>query len=131
MSSVIDTSPMVNVISWQNNICTVDRTNFYVRVDPRGMVAVLTVDPDARFVDRFSHHYGLNGALMRSGVKGWTEQLNTVPGYRQFYDYCAFNAKYETASILQGVTEGFLFEVDCHKDSPLVGWFLVLGVEHG
>lgn len=131
MSNEIDTSPIVNVISWPNTVCTADHTNFSVRTCPRGMVAALTVDPEARFNECFSHLYGLNAALMRSGVKGWTEQLNTVNGYLMFYNYCARNVKYETAGILQGVTEGFLFEVDCHKDSPLVGWFLVLGVQNG
>ena len=131
MSNVIDTSPIISMISWSNNTCTVDRTNFSVRVDPRGMAAVLTVDPDARFLERFSHMYGINSALMRAPVRGWTEQLNTLDGYREFYDYCASRLLYETASILSGVTHGFLFDVEVHKDSPLVGWFLVLGDEHG
>ena len=131
MSNVIDTSPIISMISWSNNTCTVDRTNFSVRVDPRGMAAVLTVDPGARFKECFMHLYGINATLMRSGIKGWTEQLDTVNGYQMFYDYCARNVKYETASILQGVTQGFLFEVSCTKDSPLVGWFLVLGVQNG
>jgi len=131
VSNVIDTSPIINVIDWVNTVCTVDHTNFMVRVDPRGMDAVLTVDPKARFIERFTHHYGMTATLMRARTGGWTEKLNTVTGYGKFYDYCARNAKYETASILQGVTNGFLFEVDCHKDSPLVGWFLVLGVKNG
>lgn len=131
MSNEIDTSPIINVVSWDNRTCTVDHTNFYVRVCPRGMDAVLTVDPKARFMERFSHHYGINSALMHSGIKGWTEQLNTVSGYELFYDYCARNAKYESSLTLQGVTQGFMFEVECHKDSPLVGWFLVLGDQNG
>lgn len=131
MSNVIDTSPIINVIDWTNTVCTVDHTNFLVRVDPRGMDAVLTVDHKARFIERFMHHYGMTATLMRARTGGWTEKLNTVTGYGKFYDYCARNAKYESKSVLFGVTDGFLFEVDCHKDSPLVGWFLVLGVKNG
>jgi len=131
VSNVIDTSPIVNVMQWSDTVCTADHTNFYVRVDPAGMEAVLTVDPEAKFIERFSHLYGINATILRSGIRGWSEKLNTVSGYRMFYDYCASNVKYETVSVIHGVTEGFMFEVDCHKDSPLVGWFLVLGVQNG
>lgn len=132
MSNEIDTSPIINVVSrMEYSRTTPGYTSFYVRVCPRGMDAVLTVDPKARFIERFSHHYGINSTLMYSGIKGWTEQLNTASGFEMFYDYCARNAKYESSLILQGVTEGFMFEVECHNDSPLVGWFLVLGVQNG
>lgn len=131
MSNEIDTSPIITVLEWTNTVCTVDHTNFLVRMCPRGMAAVLTVDPKARFLERFMHRYGVTATIMRARIAGWTEKLNTMSGYEKFYDYCARNAKYESSSILQGVTEGFLFEVDCHKDSPLVGWFLVLGVRNG
>ena len=133
MSSPIefDVSPIITVIEHSNNTCTVNRTNFLVRVDPQGMAAVLTVDPDARFHERYSHLYGVGPALMHSKARGWTEQLNTLTGYRVFYDYCARKLRYETAAIAEGVIEGFLYDVDCHKDSPLIGWFLVLGVGHG
>ena len=133
MSSPIefDVSPIITVIEHVNNICTVNRTNFLVRVDPQGMAAVLTVDPDARFHERYSHLYGVGSALMRSSVRGWAEELNTLPGYLDFYNYCARKLRYETAAIAGGVIEGFLYDVDCHKDSPLIGWFLVLGVENG
>ncbi len=130
MSNVIDTSPIVNVMQWSDTVCTVGHTNFLVRVDPTGMDAVLTVDPKAEFTERFSHLYGINAALIRSR-EGWTDRLNTVIGYRRFYDYCARNVQYESKNILHGVTTGFLFDVDCHRDSPLVGWFLVLGVKNG
>lgn len=131
MSSVIDTSPLISVLDWVNTVCTVDHTNFMVRVDPRGMDAVLTVDPEAQLIERFMHRYGMTAALMRARAGGWAEKLNTVTGYGKFYDYCARNAKYESQSVQNGVINGFLFEVDCHKDSPLVGWFLVLGVKNG
>ena len=132
MSNEIDTSPIINVVSrMEYSRTTPGYTGFYVRVCPRGMDAVLTVDPKARFIERFSHHYGINSTLMYSGIKGWTEQLNTASGFEMFYDYCARNAKYESSLILQGVTEGFMFEVSCPTDSPLVGWFLVLGVQNG
>lgn len=131
MSNVIDTSPIINVVNWQNNLCTVGFTNFMVRVDPRGMAAVLTVDPDASFVERYAHMYGIKPTIIRAKVPGWTETLGTLDGYRRFYDYCAHNLRYESSAIVDGVTNGFLYEVVCRKDSPLVGWFLVLGVENG
>ena len=131
MSSEIDTSPIINALKWQNNLCTVGYTNFMVRVDPRGMAAVLTVDPDASFVERYAHMYGIKPTIIRAKVPGWTETLGTLDGYRRFYDYCAHNLCYESSAIVDGVTNGFLYEVVCRKDSPLVGWFLVLGVENG
>lgn len=131
MSSEIDTSPIINVQSWKDSLCAVGFTNFMVRVDPRGMAAVLTVDPDASFVERYAHFYGVKPAILRAKVPGWTEALGTLDGYRQFYDYCAHNLRYETSEIVEGVTNGFWYEVVCRKDSPLVGWFLVLGVENG
>lgn len=131
MSSVIDTSPLISVLDWPDTVCTVDHTNFLVRVDPRGMDTVLTIDPEAQFLERFMHLYGMDAAFARARAGGRIEKLSTVAGYGKFYDYCAEHAQYETVSVQYGLEYGFLFEVDCHKDSPLVGWFLVLGVKNG
>ncbi len=129
MSSELDSyEPLISVRSWTNNVCTVGATNFRVYLDPGGMETILTVDPDARFIPRF-----LDGVmlLVRRNFNFWypnSAPLDTLEGFRLFHKYCADELHNRATTIVTLMMHGFLYEVECRVDSPLVGWFLVLGV---
>lgn len=120
--------PIIKVRDWRNTVCTVGWTNFDVRVDPDGMKTILSVDPDARFYPRF-----LTGVLLvvKNEFDFWFPNaggLNTLAGFREFYGFCVDKLNKMPNVVVTDVLNGFSFEVDCRVDGPLVGWFLVLGV---
>ena len=120
--------PIIKVRAWHNTVCTVGWTNFDVCVDPGGMETILSIDPDARFMPRF-----LSGVLLvvKNEFDFWSPdagELITLAGFRKFYGFCVDELRKMPHAVVSYVLEGFAFEVDCRVDSPLVGWFLVLGV---
>jgi hypothetical protein len=129
VSSELDSyEPLIRVSSWTNNVCTVGVTNFRVYLDPGGMETILTVDPDAWFIPRF-----LSGVmlLVQRNFDHWhpnSAPLDTLEGFRQFHKYCADELLNRATTIVTLMMHGFPYEVECRVDSPLVGWFLVLGV---
>lgn len=130
MSSLHE-GPLVRVESWPNNVCAVGRTNFMVRLDPIGMAALLDIDPQVRIFPRFVGLAGLrwfSEAFPGITRAGWEEKCGTLEGYTQFYNCVTENLEGIHGFIFDGAVNGFMFEVDVRKDSPLVGWFLVLGV---
>ena len=65
-------------------------------------------------------------------------ELGTVEGFRKMWDYCVSAVKAEhsdgfrtVSPFASFISHGFPYEVDCSNDSPLVGWFLVLGERNG
>lgn len=132
MSSLCE-GPLVRVESWPNTVCTVGHTNFMVRLDPAGMAAVIDIDPQARILPRFVGLAGnvfrwLNEAFPEATYTEWVALCGMLEGYTQFYDCVTRNLEATRGDIYHGAVNGFVFEVDVRKDSPLVGWFLVLGV---
>lgn len=120
--------PLIKVKAWHNNVCTVGWTNFGVCVDPDGMETILSIDPDARFMPQF-----LSGVLLvvKNEFDFWfpdAEGLDTLAGFRKFYGFCVDGLHKMPNTVFTYVLKGFPFEVDCRVDSPLVGWFLILGV---
>lgn len=130
MSSLCE-GPLVRVESWPDNTCTVGRTNFMVRLDPTGVAAVLDIDPQAYVLPRFMFANGIpefGARFLGMPPAEWSDFCSTLKGYTQFYDCVTRNLEDARGYILDGAVNGFMFEVDVRKDSPLVGWFLVLGV---
>lgn len=128
MSSIETYEPIIKVRSWRNTVCTVGWTNFDVRVDPDGMETILSIDSGARFLPRF-----LDGVLLvvKNEFDFWFPDaggLDTLAGFRRFHGFCVDKLSTMPNAVVTGVLNGFCFEVDCRVDSPLVGWFLVLGV---
>jgi hypothetical protein len=124
--------PFINVVSWDNNVCTVGRTNFRVCLDPDGMDAIFSVDPDARVMPRFLDGVTL---VIRKLYDVWSpdhdpaHSLHDQPAwFRKFYGYCADHLEVMPSVVYGYMLHGFPYEVECRVDSPLVGWFLVLGV---
>ena len=127
-----DSDPMVAHIHHANNLCTVGWTNFHVRLNPAGMALIKEIDPTAQVCNMYDHLHLLIRARLDLGIHKMG--LGTVEGFQKLWDYCAGIVQAEAndgfrsrSSIDSFISHGFPYEVDCSNDSPLVGWFLVLG----
>ena len=131
-----DSDPMVERVHHLNTDCTVGQTNFSVRLNPAGMALIKELDPTAWFDNHYDHLTLFAKIRIDLGLhKG---ALGTVEGFQKLWDNCVGIVKAEEedgfrtrSSIGRFISHGFPYEVDCSNDSPLVGWFLVLGERNG
>ena len=130
-----ETDPLVERIVHANNICTVGRTNFHMRLNPAGMALIKEIDPTAECGELFAHHGWVRKALIVIGV---SHKLHTIEGFQKLWGYAITQHELERTDGFNGMStltsylfSGFPYEVDCSNDSPLVGWFLVLGGRNG
>jgi hypothetical protein len=125
---------MVECIHHANNLCTVGQTNFSVRLNPAGMALIKEIDPTAYTHNMYDHFHMFAKARFDLGLP----KFDTLEGFQKLWDYCAGVARAEMEDGFRGgstigafVFYGFPYEVYCSNDSPLVGWFLVLGERNG
>jgi hypothetical protein len=125
-----ETDPLVERIHHANNLCTVGWTNFHMRLNPAGVALIKEIDPTAQVCNMYDHFTVF--AMARSAL-GYPK-FDTLEGFQKLWDYCANMVKAEgedgfraQSSFGSFIFHGFPYEVDCSNDSPLVGWFLVLG----
>ncbi len=125
-----DSDPMVERIRHANNICTVGQTNFSMRLNPAGMALIREIDPTAYIHNRYDHFHMFAKARFDLGLP----KFDTLEGFQKLWDYCVGIVQVEAldgfrtqSSAGSFISHGFPYEVDCSNDSPLVGWFLVLG----
>jgi len=129
-----DSDPMIECIHHANNLCTVGWTNFSVRLNPAGMALIKELDPTAYTHNMYDHFHVIAKARFDLGLP----KFDTVEGFQKLWDYCAGVAQAEGndgfrvgSTIGSFIFHGFPYEVYCSNDSPLVGWFLVLGEVNG
>jgi hypothetical protein len=127
-NSTLTEEPHVGNIDHMDTVRTAGATNFSVRINPAGMALLLSIDPTARFIERYNHVMFVSAIVQRSGSVGL---LNTLGGYTKFYEQVVNEG--DTSSMVTAMAvQGFPYEVDVKLDSPLVGWFNVMkGVSHG
>lgn len=132
-----DSDPLVERIRHLNTLCTVGETNFSVRLNPAGMALIAEIDPTAWFDNHYDHLTLFAKIRIELGIhKG---ALGKVEGFSKLWEHCVGIVKAEDndgfrtsqSSIGRFISHGFPYEVDCSNDSPLVGWFLVLGERNG
>lgn len=125
-----DSDPLVAHIRHANTFCNEGWTNFHMRLNPAGMALIKAIDPTAHTHNMCDHFHMFAKARFDLGLP----KFDTLEGFQKLWDYCADIAQAEandgfsavsTASSF--ISHGFPYEVDCSNDSPLVGWFLVLG----
>ena len=109
------TEPLITHIEWHGNTCTVGRTNFGVRVNPDGLDAIYAVDSDIYIRPWFDHTVVAAHYLHRFKLP--KDSLATQQGFRAYYEWDS------------GYPMTFSFDINCRLDSPLIGWFLVLGAK--
>jgi len=127
-SSTLTEEPHVGYIEHMDTVCTAGATNFSVRINPAGMALLLSIDPTARFIERYAHRPFVSSYMQRAKVSGG---LHTLDGFAALYEQVL--DENDTSSVVTAMTvSGFPYEVDVKVDSPLVGWFNVMkGVSHG
>lgn len=130
-----ETDPLVERIVHEDNICTVGKTNFHVRLNPAGMALIYEIDPTASVYEMYWHRDFVRKPVFDLGIVG---KLNTVEGFQKLWGYAIMQHERErndgfngTSSLTSALFGGFPYGVDCSNDSPLVGWFLVLGGRDG
>ena len=129
-----DSDPMVERIHHANTLCTVGQTNFSMRLNPAGMALIKELDPTAYTHNMYDHFHVIAKARFDLGLP----KFDTVEGFQKLWDYCAGVTQAEAndgfrvgSAIGTFIFHGFPYEVYCSNDSPLVGWFLVLGEVNG
>jgi len=113
---------LVHNFVWHGNTCTVGRTNFVGFLSLAGVKAVFEVDPDAQLSRRIltlTELYATTGA-------GEVPDFTTVEGNERY-----FKMLHESGCFSPDFTLYARYEVECSVDSPLIGWFLVLGAKDG
>jgi hypothetical protein len=112
----------------------VGQTNFSVRLNPAGMALIKELDPTAYTHNMYDHFHVIAKARFDLGLP----KFDTVEGFQKMWDYCAGVTQAEAndgfrvwSAIGTFIFHGFPYEVYCSNDSPLVGWFLVLGERNG
>lgn len=125
-SSTLTEEPLINNIVHADTVCTVGVTNFVMGLNPAGMVLIKSIDPTAIFIERYYHMSWAKSAMHWAKVT--SNQLHDVEGFAKLYEWCVD----ETTSFVTRtmILSGFPYEVDVKVDSPLVGWFNVLGVNN-
>lgn len=128
-SSTLTEEPVLNNIEHTNTVCTVGVTNFHVWLNPAGMAIIKGIDPEASFLNRYSHTLWCASAMHHARIGPY--DLNTVEGFVRLYEWIVDDqVTHHYGSKL--MMDGFPYEVDVKESSPLVGWFNVMkGVSDG
>lgn len=114
---------LVHNFVWHGNICTVGRTNFEGFMSLAGVKTVLGIDPDARLSRRvltLHEMQAMNKAVVTHA------DFATVEGNERY-----FEALHGSGDFSRDYPLYARYEVECSLDSPLIGWFLVLGAKDG
>lgn len=113
------TEPIVEDIRWHGNTCTVGETNFSVSVNPDGLAAIFDVDSRILARPLFDHTLELVSYLHHNRMP--MDALETVAGFRDLHAWLRSRNPYRGPL--------FPYDIHCRIDSPLIGWFLVLGAK--
>jgi hypothetical protein len=91
------------------------------------------IDANVEFMERFGHHVEVMGAMHNAGVTpidlknpDGLEKLQRWMG-KEAGDLDVVTLLLFPDLLLNLLEEGFPYAVKCKHDSPLLGWFVVLG----
>ena len=113
---------LVHNFVWYGNTHAEGRTNFVGFMSLAGVKTVLGIDPDARLSRMLTLH---ERQTLDKTVLVYAD-FATVEGNEQY-----FEALYNSGSFSRDYPLYAHYEVECSLDSPLIGWFLVLGAKDG
>ena len=113
---------LVHNFVWHGNTYAEGRTNFVGYMSLAGVKAVLGIDPDARLsrILTLPERQAMNKAAVSHA------DFATVEGNERY-----FEALLNSGDFSRDYTLYARYEVECSLDSPLIGWFLVLGAKDG
>jgi hypothetical protein len=130
-----EAEPLIECDNWHPSAVSDDRVWLRVRLNAEGMRVVKQIDADAVFAENFAYNTAVRGAmhnarvtqldltnpeglekLQRWIVKEESEFERPHPSYSLFPE-----------TLVHLMFFGYPYSVGCKKDSPLLGWFIVLG----
>ena len=135
-SLLTDNDPLIVCEKWYRSIgVNTDCTWLEVRFNPAGMRLIQGIDADVEFMERFGHHVEVMGAMHNAGVT--PIDLKNPDGLEKLHRWMINEAGELDGNpitrflfpdlLLHLLEEGFPYAVKCRNDSPLLGWFVVLG----
>jgi hypothetical protein len=135
-SLLTDADPLIVCKKWYRSIgVNTDCTWLEARFNPAGMRLIQGVDADVEFAEGFGHHVEVMGAMHNAGVTPL--DLKNPDGLEKLHRWMvgevddlgedSSNKYLFPSKLLRLLEEGFPYAVKCKNDSPLLGWFVVLG----
>lgn len=135
-SLLTDNDPLIVCGKWYRSIgVNTDCTWLEVRLNPAGMRLIQGVDADVEFMESFGHHVEAMGAMHNAGVTPL--DLKNPDGLEKLHRWIGKESGELDGDpitrflmpdrLLHLLGEGFPYAVKCKNDSPLLGWFVVLG----
>lgn len=129
-----DADPLIVCEGWHRSIgVNADRIWLEARLNPAGMRLIQGIDADVEFMEGFGHHVEVMGAMHNAGVT--PIDLKNPDGLEKLHRWMINEAGQLDgltrfllpSKLLHLMEEGFPYAVKCKHDSPLLGWFVVLG----
>jgi len=135
-SLLTDADPLIVCEKWSRSIgVNTDRTWLEVRLNPAGMRLIQGIDADVEFMEGFGYTAEVMGAMHNAGITPL--DLKNPDGLEKLHRWMGKEASELDGDpatrflfpdrLLHLLGEGFPYAVKCKNDSPLLGWFVVLG----
>jgi hypothetical protein len=131
-----DADPLIVCEKWHRSIgAGADRIWLDARLNPAGMRLIQGIDADVEFMECFGYQVEVMGAMHNAGVT--PIDLKNPDGLEKLHRWMINEAGELDGDpttrflfpdlLLHLLEEGFPYAVKCKHDSPLLGWFVVLG----
>jgi hypothetical protein len=130
-----EAEPLIECGDWHPNAVSVDHVWLNIRLNAEGMRVVKRIDADATFSDRFANNTAVSGAMNNARVTHF--DLRKPEGLEKLHRWIVkeeseFERPHPSYSLFPEelvnlMFFGYPYSVGCKKDSPLLGWFIVLG----
>lgn len=135
-SLLTDADPLIVCEKWHRSVgVNIDRTWLEVRLNPAGMRLIQGIDADVEFMEGFGYTAEVMGAMHNAGITPL--DLKNPDGLEKLHRWMGKEASELDGDpatrflfpdrLLHLLGEGFPYAVKCKNDSPLLGWFVVLG----
>jgi hypothetical protein len=127
-SSTLTEEVLINHIVHTGTVSGEGVTNFVMGLNPAGMALIKSLDPEVIFRERYYHNSWAKQSMYWAKVT--SDQLNDVEGFGKLYEWMVEEAAVKGANtfVRTMLLTGLPYGVYMKEDSPLVGWFYVLGV---
>ena len=130
-----EAEPLIECGDWHPNMVSVDRVWLHIRLNAEGMRVIKQIDADATFSERLAINTAVLGAMHNARVTQL--DLRNPEGLEKLHRWIVkeeseFERPHPSYSLFPEelvnlMFFGYPYSVNCKKDSPLLGWFIVLG----
>jgi len=135
-SLLTDADPLIVCEKWNRSIgVNSDCIWLTACLNSAGMRLIQGIDADVEFMERFGHQVEVMGAMHNAEVTpldlknpdGLEKLHRWMVGEVDNFGDDSFTRHLFPSKLLRLLEEGFPYAVRCKNDSPLLGWFVVLG----